>query len=41
MLEIALVSDEHDSDVLVSVIAQLLQPARNVLVSLVLCDIVN
>jgi hypothetical protein len=40
VLEIALVSDEHDDDVGVGVVAQLLEPPLNVLVCRVLGDVV-
>lgn len=39
--QIALVSDQHDDDVGVSVVPQLLQPSRDVLVGLVLADVVD
>lgn len=38
--QIALVADQHDDDVGVSVISQLLEPSRHVLVCLVLADVV-
>src|ERR1700677_2644545 len=41
VLQIALVADKHDNDVRVCVVAQLLQPARNVYVRPVFCDVVN
>jgi hypothetical protein len=41
MPQIALVSDEHDDNVGVGMVAQLLQPPRDVLVCLVLADIVH
>ena len=41
MPQIALVSDEHDDNVGISVVAQLLEPAGDVLVGLVLANIVN
>lgn len=39
--QIALVSDQHDDNVCIGVISQLLEPSRNVLVCLVLADIVD
>lgn len=39
--QIALVSDKHDDDVAIRVISELLQPPRDILVSLVLADIVD
>lgn len=41
MSQIALVSDQHDDNVGVSVVPQLLQPSGDVLVGLVLADVVN
>jgi len=41
MPQIALVTDEHDDDVGVGMVAQLLQPPRDVLVCLVLADVVD
>lgn len=41
MSQIALVSDEHDNNVRVSVVAQLLQPPVDIIVGLVLADIVD
>ena len=41
MLQIALVPDEHDDDVRVRVVAQLLQPALHVLVRAALRDVVH
>lgn len=41
MPQIALVSHQHDDDVGISMVAQLLQPPRDVLVGLVLADIVD
>jgi hypothetical protein len=41
MPQIALVTDEHDDDVGVGMVAQLLQPPRHVLVCLVLADVVD
>ena len=41
MPQIALVSNQHDDDVRVSVVAQLLQPPCDVLVRLVLADVVD
>ena len=41
VLEIALVADEHDDDVRVRVVAQLLQPALRVLVRAALRDVVH
>jgi len=41
MPQIALVSDQHDDDVRVGMVAQLLQPPCDVLVGLVLADIVD
>ena len=41
MPQIALVSDQHNDDVGVGVIPELLQPSSNILVCLVLADIVN
>ena len=41
MSQIALIPDEHDDDVRVSMIAELLQPPSDILVRLVLADIVN
>lgn len=41
MSQIALVTDKHDNNVGVGVVAELLEPSRDVLVSLVLADIVN
>lgn len=41
MPQIALVSHQHDDDVGVGVVAQLLQPPRDVLVGLMLADIVD
>jgi hypothetical protein len=41
VLEIALVADEHDDNVLVGVVAQLLEPAGHVLVGRVLGNVVN
>ena len=38
--QIALVSDQHDDDIRVSVVAQLLQPPSHVFVCLVLADVV-
>jgi len=39
--QIALVSDQHDNNVGISVIAELLEPSRDVLVGLVLADVVD
>ena len=39
--EVALVSNQHDDDVVVSVVPQLLQPALNVLIRQVFGDVVN
>ena len=41
MPQIALVSDQHDDDVGVGMVAQLLEPPGDVLVGLVLADIVD
>lgn len=41
MPQIALVSDQHDDDVRVGMVAQLLQPPGHVLVRLVLADVVD
>lgn len=41
MPQIALVAHQHDDDVGVGMIAQLLQPARDILVGLVLGDVVD
>ncbi len=41
MSQIALVADKHDDNVGVGVVAQLLQPSRDILVCLVLADVVN
>ena len=41
MSQIALVSDQHDDDVGVGVVSELLQPPSDVLIGLVLGDIVN
>lgn len=41
MSQIALVSDQHDDDVRVGMVSELLQPPSDVLISLVLGDIVN
>ena len=41
MPQIALVSDQHDDDVRVSVVAELLQPPGHILICLVLADIVD
>ena len=41
MPQIALVAHQHDDDVRVGVIPQLLKPSRDVLVCLVLADIVD
>lgn len=41
MPQIALVSDQHDNDVRVGMVAQLLQPPCDVLVGLVLADVVD
>ena len=41
MSQIALVSNQHDDDVVVGVIAQLFQPSRDVLECLVLADVVD
>lgn len=41
MPQIALVTDEHDDDVRVCVVAEFLQPAKNVDVSRVFRDIVH
>lgn len=41
MSQIALVSNQHDDDVCVGVVAQLFQPSRDVLECLVLADVVN
>ena len=41
MLQIALVADEHDDDVRVRVVAELLQPPRDVDVRGVLRDVVH
>lgn len=41
MPQIALVSDQHDNNVRVRVIAQLLQPPVDIIVGLVLADIVD
>lgn len=39
--QITLVTDEHDNDVGVGVVAELLEPARDILVGLVLADVVD
>lgn len=41
MAQITLVTDKHDDNVGVGVIAQLLEPSCNILVGLVLADIVD
>lgn len=41
MSQIALVSDQHDDDVRIGVVSELLQPPSDVLIGLVLGDIVN
>jgi hypothetical protein len=41
MPQIALVSHEHDNDVAVGVVTQLLQPPRDILVRLVLADVIH
>ena len=41
MPQVALVTDEHDDDVRVGVVAQLLQPSHHVLVRLDLADVVD
>jgi len=41
MSQITLVTDQHDDDIGVGMIAQLLQPPGHVLVCLVLADVVN
>jgi hypothetical protein len=41
VLEIALVADKHDDDALVSVVAKLLQPARDVGVCRLLGNVVD
>ena len=41
MLQIALVADEHDDDVRVCVVPELLQPPRDVRVRLVFRDVVH
>jgi len=41
MLKIALIPDQHDHDVRIGVIPQLLQPSVNVLVGGMLRDVVN
>lgn len=41
MPQIALVSDQHDDDVGVGMVAQLLEPPGDILVGLVLADVVN
>ena len=41
MLEIALVADEHDDDVRVGVVTELLQPPRDVDVRRMLGDVVD
>lgn len=41
MSQIALVSNEHDDDVRIRMISQLLQPPRHILVRLVLADIID
>jgi hypothetical protein len=41
MFEIALVSDKHDDNVGICMIAELLQPPVHVLVCGVLCNVVN
>jgi hypothetical protein len=41
VLKIALVANQHDDNVRVCVVAQLFEPARNVYVRGVLCDVVN
>lgn len=41
VLQIALVSDEHDDDVLIGVIPQFLEPSSNVLVCCMLGDVVD
>ena len=41
MLQVALVADQHDDDVRVRMIAQLLQPPRDVDVGLVLRDVID
>ena len=41
MLQIALVADEHDDDVRVGVVAELLEPSRDVDVRRVLRDVVH
>ena len=39
--QIALVTNQHDDNIVVRVVSQLLQPSRDILVSLVLADIVD
>ena len=41
MAEVALVSHQHDDDVVVSMVPQLLQPALDVLVCQVLGDVID
>lgn len=41
MFQIALVSHQHDHDVRIRMVPQLLQPPHNILVRLVLADIVD
>lgn len=41
VLKIALVTDQHDDDVRVCVVAELLQPSGDIDVCSVLCDIVD
>lgn len=41
MPQIALVTDEHDDNVRIGVITQLLQPPRHILICLVLADVVD
>lgn len=41
MPQIALVTNQHDNNVGISMVPQLLQPPRNVLVGLVLADVID
>lgn len=41
VLQVGLVADEHNDDVAVRVVAQLLEPARHVHVCCVLCNVVH
>ena len=41
VLQIALVSHQHDNDIAICMIPQLLQPPRHILIRLMLADIVN